>query len=94
MLKPRLTALLLVALASATTLAQDEWKTAAGHPAEGGLSDFLGDAAIKMTPMFKNERFPNVVVTTDGTVLASYGSSKVRVRRSEDGGKTLSLIHI
>jgi sialidase-1 len=32
--------------------------------------------------------FPNVVVARDGTVLATWGSKRVRVRRSEDGGKT------
>lgn len=38
--------------------------------------------------LFDDERFPNVVVTTDGTVLASWGRENYRVRRSEDGGKT------
>jgi hypothetical protein len=31
---------------------------------------------------------PNVVVTTDGTVLATWGKKRVRVRRSDDGGET------
>ncbi len=37
----------------------------------------------------KNSRIPDVVVTTDGTVLAFAASGRM-VRRSEDGGKTFS----
>ncbi len=36
----------------------------------------------------EGERFPNVVITTKGTVLATWGSKRLRARRSEDGGKT------
>ncbi len=38
--------------------------------------------------VFSNERFPNVVVASDGSIVASWGSQDVRVRRSEDGGQT------
>ena len=38
--------------------------------------------------MFSNERFPNVVVAKDGTVIASWATKDFRVRRSEDGGTT------
>lgn len=38
--------------------------------------------------LFPDERFPNIVVTKKGTVLAIWGSEDVRVRRSEDGGRT------
>ena len=62
--------------------------TSAGHPAEGDLSLQLGNAAMTMQQVFKGERFPNIVVATDGTLLASWGTSSVRVRRSEDGGTT------
>ncbi len=39
-----------------------------------------------MQQVFEGERFPNVVVTTDGTVLATWGRTRYVVRRSEDGG--------
>lgn len=55
---------------------------------EGMLSPFLGMPSMEMTQVFENERFPNVVVTTKGTVLASWGNRSVVARRSEDGGKT------
>jgi sialidase-1 len=43
---------------------------------------------MEMQQVFRDERFPNIVVTREGTVLATWGSKNVRVRRSEDGGKT------
>jgi sialidase-1 len=47
--------------------------------------------------LFADERFPNVVVATDGTVVATWGSKNLRARRSEDGGKTwgpeISIAH-
>ena len=69
-------------------LAADAAKTAAGLPAEGKLAAFLGKPSFEMQPVFRRERFPNVAVAVDGTVLATFGTSNVRVRRSEDGGKT------
>jgi len=39
----------------------------------------------------KENRIPNVVVATDGSVLAFAGAGR-RVRRSEDGGKTFSPV--
>ena len=56
--------------------------------AEGPADAFLGEAKLDMQNVFQGERFPNVSVTTNGTVLATWGSSSVRVRRSEDGGQT------
>ena len=41
-----------------------------------------------MQQVFSDQRFPNVVVTLDGTVLTTWGNKNVRARRSEDGGKT------
>ena len=38
--------------------------------------------------LFDEERFPNVLVCLDGTVLATWGRDNVVVRRSEDGGET------
>jgi sialidase-1 len=61
-------------------------RTAAGLPMEGGLVPFLGEPRFDLTPVFSNDRFPNVVVATDGSVLAFWNG--VKVRRSEDGGKT------
>ncbi len=42
--------------------------------------------------VFEGERFPNVVVATDGTVIATWGSNTYKVRRSEDGGDTWGSI--
>ncbi len=66
---------------------------AAGQPPEAGsvdsgLAPFLGEAAFEMQPIFCGERFPNLVVARDGSVLATWGSRRVRVRRSADGGRT------
>lgn len=66
----------------------DAWVTAAGHPAEDKIDSFLGEPKLEMQQVFRDERFPNVVVAVDGTVLATFGNSSVRARRSEDGGKT------
>ncbi|MCU0981551.1 MAG: glycoside hydrolase [Pirellulaceae bacterium] len=60
-------------------------QTAQGLPAEGRLDAFLGAPEFAMQQVFQGDRFPNVVVATDGTVLAFWNG--VKVRRSEDGGK-------
>lgn len=57
-------------------------------PLDGKLQPFLDEPKFEMQRLFEGERFPNVVVTPGGTVLATWGSKRVRVRRSEDGGKT------
>ncbi len=62
--------------------------TTAGKPAEGDLTPFLGPARFDTRQIFKSERFPNVVVTNEGTVLATWGNKRFTVRRSEDGGST------
>ena len=64
------------------------WKTAADLPGEGELDAFLSAEHFELTPLFKNERFANIVVATDGTLIATWGTSHVRARRSEDGGST------
>lgn len=56
--------------------------------AEGPLDPFLGAPRFEMQQVFKDERFPNIVVTLKGTVIATWGSNVIRARRSEDGGKT------
>ncbi len=45
-----------------------------------------GEEIFEVQEVFFNERFPNVVVTTAGTVLATWGNDNYRVRRSTDGG--------
>lgn len=47
-----------------------------------------GEMIFDVQELFSDERFPNVVVATNGTVIANWGRENFRVRRSEDGGKT------
>lgn len=54
--------------------------------AEGPVTPFLGKPVLESQQLFPGERFPNVVVAKDGTVLAAW--NPVQVRRSVDGGKT------
>jgi hypothetical protein len=54
----------------------------------GSLEPFLGDAHMELQKIFADERFPNVVVALDGTVVATWGTQNLVVRRSEDGGAT------
>ncbi|MEM7235598.1 MAG: sialidase family protein [Planctomycetota bacterium] len=60
------------------------------HPviAADALSPFLGKPRFDKQRLFKDQRYPNVVVTVRGTVLAVWGNRGVVVRRSEDGGKS------
>lgn len=55
---------------------------------EGPQSPFMGEPRMEMTAVFQEERFPNVAVTMKGTVLVTWGTKRIRARRSEDGGKT------
>ena len=55
---------------------------------EAGLDDFLVKTDLHLQQVFKKERFPSIVVCNDGTILATFGTSRLQVRRSEDGGKT------
>lgn len=59
-----------------------------GKPAEGPIDPFLGVPVFDMQQVFRGERFPNVVVGVDGTVLALWANRGVKVRRSGDGGRT------
>ena len=54
------------------------------------IKAFLSPAEMKIQQIFNDERFPNVIVTPAGTVLASWGRPNIRVRRSEDGGENWS----
>lgn len=58
----------------------------ANRPAEGPLDPFLGDPRFAMQQVFTDDRFPNVVVAMDGSVLAFWNG--VVVRRSDDAGRT------
>lgn len=59
-----------------------------GQQPEGDLKSVMGAAEFSMQQLFQRERFPNIVVTKNGTVLATWGTTNVRAKRSEDGGKT------
>jgi len=74
------------ALALAEPPRKDAGLTGAGSPAEGKLESFLGEPKLDMQQVYKGGRFPNVLVAVDGTVLAFWNG--VKVRRSEDGGRT------
>lgn len=61
---------------------------AAEIPIEGNQAPFLGEPELSILPVFEEGRFPNIVITTRGTVLATWGNDHIRARRSEDGGRT------
>lgn len=83
------TSLVALVLSSTSCMLTDTGPvTASGKSAEGSVTPFLSTAGFSMQQVFKGERFPNIVVGVDGTVLALWGSSFIRVRRSEDGGAT------
>ena len=50
---------------------------------EGKLDAFLGEPALELGQVFRGERFPNIVVSMKGTVIATWGTSHVRARRSD-----------
>tara|TARA_B100001057_G_scaffold418194_1_gene437287 strand:- start:414 stop:1583 length:1170 start_codon:yes stop_codon:yes gene_type:complete len=43
---------------------------------------------FESTMLFESERFPNIVVSTNGTVVTTWGKENCISRRSVDGGKT------
>ena len=55
---------------------------------EAKLKPFLGEPSIELQQVFKNQRFPNIVVAMDGALVATWGSDSVIARRSVDGGNT------
>ena len=55
---------------------------------EGPLGPHLGSPHLDIQSLFQGERFGNIVVSMKGTVIATWGTSHVRAKRSEDGGKT------
>ena len=58
------------------------------------MSDFahlIADAAtphLDTSVIFDRERFPNLVTLRDGTILATWGTTRLLSRRSCDGGET------
>ncbi len=56
--------------------------------ADHSLEAFLGKPVFEKQRLFDDQRYPNVVVTTRGTVVSVWGNDGVVVRRSEDGGRT------
>ena len=76
---------------SLVLLEAESSKTAAGHPAEGKIDSFLGEPKIDLKKIINGNRFPNVVVAVDGSVLAVWNG--VIVKRSEDGGDTWRKLH-
>ncbi len=75
-------------IAASISCAAEPTRAAESPATEGELAPFLGKAKFELRPIFTGERFPNIVVAMDGTVLATWGSRSVRARRSENGGKT------
>jgi len=65
-----------------------EEASAEERPLEGDVEAFLAAPQFHVEPLFDDERFPNITVTREGTVLATWGNRHVRARRSEDGGKS------
>ncbi len=63
-----------------------EPKAAPAKEFEGELAPFMGEPKLEEQQVFKGGRFPNVTVAVDGTILAFWNG--VKVRRSEDGGKS------
>ncbi len=81
---PALTILLLLAFFVNTSCAETRL--------EGDIAPHLTEATLEFQQIFAGERFPNVVVTPKGTIIATWGTSSLKTRRSTDGGKTWSDI--
>ncbi len=82
----------LLALVAGFALGISSGATLANDPEslviEGSVDSFLGSPKMEMQQVFSSGRFPNVVVTSQGTVIATWGKKHIRARRSGDGGKT------
>jgi sialidase-1 len=77
-------------LSCAVAASEQELLTAAGKPAEGPLTAFLGEPLFQKQIIFDGDnrvREPYMAVAVDGTVLAMRNYEKL-LRRSEDGGLT------
>lgn len=82
----RILIVLAASVAFAAAHGKDIERTATGHPTDGSLEPFIGEPALDIKQVHKGGRFPNIVVALDGTVLNIWNG--VKVRRSEDAGKT------
>ncbi|MEM7387660.1 MAG: sialidase family protein [Verrucomicrobiota bacterium] len=56
--------------------------------AEDLRASVSGPPAFEKQRLFDDQRYPTVVVTKEGTVVAVWGNDGVVVRRSEDGGQS------
>ena len=75
-------------LLAVTVLLASSTGLAAGTPLESGTEPFLGEPQLDIAQVFQDQRFPNIVVTMEGTLLATWGRPHIRVRRSKDNGIT------
>ena len=50
--------------------------SAAERSVEGSLEAFVGEPRMEMQQLFKDERFPNIVVTVDGERRVSIASER------------------
>lgn len=57
---------------------------------DGDIKPFMGAPSLEVQQVFKGQRFPNITVATDGSILVSWGNNGVQVKRSIDGGKSWS----
>ena len=51
-----------------------------GAEVEGSLKPHLREAYMDIKPVFRGERFGNIVVSMKGTVIATWGTSHVRAK--------------
>lgn len=61
---------------------------AAETRSEGSREPYLDEPKLEIQQVFDEGRFPNVVVTMKGTILATFGNKHVGAMRSEDGGES------
>lgn len=61
---------------------------AATEDSDAQLRPFLQTPQLLIQSVFRDERFPNVVVTPKGTIVVTWGNSVIRSRRSTDAGLT------
>lgn len=57
-------------------------------PPTDPIQPHLGTPCIETQTIFDDQRFPNLAVTRDGIVLATWGRHDLYSRRSTDGGST------
>jgi sialidase-1 len=79
-----LTAIPGITLVCSILLSLSVTRADASVPAEGKLDSFLGSPQFMIQQVFARDRFPNVVVAMNGSVLAFWNG--VVLRRSDDGG--------